>query len=170
MKTLLLFIFIVSTSLQLSAQTIFARQSGDWDDTNGWSTVATGGASCGCTPAAGDDVLIDGYDVDVDATTGDVTVNSLEITNARGNDVRLRVQGGSTLTITTDFEIESDASGNDAELTIEDTDSQLDISGDFLADQNDGDDLLIDIDDNGQINISAMLTFYKMVETIWNLI
>lgn len=160
MKFILLLCFICSSFL-VSAQTIFARNNGDWDIPATWSTTATGGPSCGCTPVAGDDVLIDGYDVDIDAGTGDVTVNSIQITNTRGSDVRLRVQDGSTLTVTTNFEIESNSAGDDAELTIEDTDSQLDISGNFPADQDDGDDLLIDIDDNGQVNISGNAQFLQ---------
>lgn len=155
--------FVVFTilCLQGSAQTIFARNSGDWDQTTVWSVIGTGGASCGCVPAPGDDVLIDGFDVDIDAGTGDVTVNSVVITNARGNDVRLRVQAGSTLTVTTDFEIESNSPGNDAELTVQGTGSGLDIGDDFLADQDDGDDLLIDVDDNAQVNISDDCTFLQ---------
>ncbi len=150
--------FIVSNA---NAQTIFARSNGDWDQTTVWSTIGTGGASCGCTPGVGDDVLIDGFDVDIDAGTGDVTVNSVKITNAAGSDVRLRVQAGATLTVTTDFEIESNSVGNDAELTVVGTGSGLDVLDDFLADQDAGDDLLIDIDDNAQVNISDEANFLQ---------
>ncbi|MFT5823638.1 MAG: hypothetical protein ACI8ZM_004900 [Crocinitomix sp.] len=162
MKIKLVILFIVSLWVSnLSAQSIFARLSGDWDQTNVWSTIGTGGASCGCTPAAGDDVLIDGFDVDIDAGTGDVTTNSVTLTNASGTDVRLRIQAGATLTVTTDFEIESNSAGNDAELTVVGTGSGLDVLDDFLADQNAGDDLLIDVDDNAQVNISDDCNFLQ---------
>jgi hypothetical protein len=155
---LLLFLILANDGF---SQTIFARGNGDWDVPGRWSTIGVGGPSCGCTPAPGDDVLIDGYDIDIDAGTGDVTVNSVKITNARNSDVRLRIQGGATLTVTNDFEIESDDAGNDAELTVEDAGSGLDIGGDFLADQNAGDDLLIDIDDDCVVNISGDADFLQ---------
>ncbi|NOQ73023.1 MAG: T9SS type A sorting domain-containing protein [Crocinitomix sp.] len=162
MKIKLVVLFIISLWVSnLNAQTLFARSSGDWDIPARWSSIGTGGPSCGCTPGPGDDVLIDGYDIDIDAGTGDVTINSIIITNARGTDVRLRIQAGATLTVTTDFEIESDSGGNDAELTVVGAGSGLDILDDFLADQNAGDDLLIDIDDNAQVNIGDDCDFLQ---------
>lgn len=159
--SILVFFSLFLITFEGYAQTIFARANGDWDQTTVWSTVGTGGVSCGCVPVPGDDVLIDGYDVDIDAGTGDVTVNSVLITNVRGVDVRLRVQAGATLTVTNDFEIENNFAGSDAELTLMGTGSGLEILGDFLADQNDGDDLLIDIDDNGVVNIAGAADFFQ---------
>jgi Secretion system C-terminal sorting domain len=145
----------------VQAQTIFARSSGDWDVPARWSTVSTGGPSCGCTPGPGDNVLIDGYDIDIDAGTGDVTIADIKITDARGVDVRLRIQGGATLTVTNDFEIENNSAPNLAELIVEDNGSGLDVTGDFLADQNNGIDLLIDVDDDCQVNILSDCNFLQ---------
>ena len=157
----IVFVFLILFGAEASSQTIFARLSGDWDQTNAWSTIGPGGASCGCVPGVADEVVIDGFDIDIDAGTGDVTVSSVLITNSLGTDVRLRIQDGTELTVTNDFEIESDVSGLLSELTVEDTDSRLEISGDFIADQNDGNDLLIDIEDNGIVDIAGDAEFFQ---------
>ncbi len=160
-RQLVIITFIFVCCVKGTAQTIFARSNGDWDQTAVWSTIGTGGATCGCVPSPGDDVRIDGYDVDIDAGTGDVTVNSVIITNARGVDVRIRVQAGATLTVTTNFEIENNFGGSDSELTVEGTGSGLDVLGNFIGNQITGDDVLIDIDNNSEVNIFGDATFFQ---------
>lgn len=158
LKGILSFLAVVFVCTTSTAQTHFARANGDWDQTSVWSTTGTGGGSCGCVPGAGDNVLIDGFDVDIDAGTGDVTVADIKITNDQGTDVRLRVQGGVTFRVTNDFEIESTSGGNDAELLVEDA-SLMDVDGDFLADQDDGDDLFVESDDDATLNIDGNAIF-----------
>ena len=82
--------------------TIYARGDGDWDETSKWSTAGVGGASCSCIPGATDDVIIDGYKIDVDAGTGNVSAASLLVTNASDDDGRIKVEAGAKLTITGD--------------------------------------------------------------------
>ena len=156
-----IFLFSLILSYTAQAQTHYARSNGSWHETFVWSTIATSGTSCNCIPGPGDDVVINGYDVNLNSITGDIAVNSISITNIRGVNVSLNIQEGTTLTVSTDFEIESSANNRDAELTVEGNDSRLNILGDFIADQNLGDDLLIDIDDNSIVDIGKSAYFLQ---------
>lgn len=154
--------FTTIFAYSLHGQTIFARANGDWDQTTVWSTIGTGGASCGCVPGPGDDVLIDGYDVDIDAGTGSVTANSIRVTNLRGVRARFRLQDGITLTVTNDFEIESvSASAINSLLGLTGTGTRMEVNGDFIIDQDNGDDILITVDDNGQVNVDGTLDCFQ---------
>lgn len=144
-------VLLVCTSLQLSAITIYARMSADWDIAGTWSTVSRTGPSCGCTPAAGDDVIIDGREVDID--NGNETVNSIIITTNSGSAARLRIQNGYNLTVTTFLEVESGAGGVDAIFYIEDAGTVVSIGTDMILDGNGGDDIFVDIDQDGIVNI-----------------
>jgi len=156
--TLLVLLFFIG---EIHAITIYARNDGDWDQGSRWSTVGTGGANCNCTPGAGDDVIIDGYQIDIDANTGNVTANSVTIrSDDRDDNARLRVQGGAILTITGDLTIFGDRSSRDQTLLIEDA-SRINVGDDFIVNIDSGDDLFIDVDDSGQLNISDDFTIDK---------
>jgi hypothetical protein len=163
MKTkIFISLLAIICTCSLHAQTIFARANGDWDQTTVWSTIGIGGASCGCVPGPGDDVLIDGYDVDIDAGTGSVTANSVRVSNSRGVRARFRLQGGITLTVTNDFEIENvSGAAINSLLGLTGTGTRLEVNGDFIIDQDNGDDILITVDDNGQVNVDGTLDCFQ---------
>ncbi len=163
MKTKLFISFLaIICTWSLHAQTIFARANGDWDETTVWSTIGTGGASCGCVPSPGDDVLIDGYDVDIDVGTGSVTANSIRVTNLRGVRARFRLQDGIILTVINDFEIESvSGAAINSLLGLTGTGTRMEVNGDFIIDQDNGDDILITLDDNGQVNVDGTLDCFQ---------
>ncbi|GAB5538214.1 MAG: hypothetical protein Salg2KO_03170 [Salibacteraceae bacterium] len=161
MKRLILLISMVFFLENLMAVTVYARADGDWDQVSVWSTTGTGGPSCGCNPAAADDVIIDGYQVDVDANTGNVTVNSVTVRSSDRDDIsRLRVQGGAILTVTNDFTIFGNRATQDQIILIEDA-SRINVGDDFIIDIDSGDDLLIDVDDSGQLNVSGDFSMDK---------
>ena len=133
---------------------MYARADGDWDQTNRWSTAGVGGASCSCVPGAGDDVIIDGYNIDIDAVTGNVTVNSIILSSDSRNDhMQLRIQAGMTLTVTTDLTIFGNRNSRDQTLLLPSNNSQVIINGDLIVDQDLGDDILIDIERTASISV-----------------
>lgn len=76
------------------AVTIYSRASGNWNTGTTWSTVGCGGASCGCTPGAGDIVII--------CTGNTVTYNAGGAVNigGAGNVSSITVQTGAELDAT----------------------------------------------------------------------
>lgn len=157
MKAFLRFFFCVSLFVQLEslqAITIYARQDGDWDQTDRWSTAGVGGVSCGCTPAAGDDVIIDGYDIVIDAGTGSVTVNSLVLrSDTRDDNALLRIEDGMQLTISGDLTIFGNRATRDQTLQLIDNNTRISVGDDFIVDQNAGDDVIIDVEFNSRIDV-----------------
>jgi len=165
MSTKLIFSVTLAFLLNLSnlmAATIYARSNGDWDQTNRWSTSGVGGGSCGCVPGIGDDVIIDGYDIDIDGNTGNVSANSVVVrSDTRDDNSRLRIQDGVRLTVTNDFTILGDRSGRDQTLRLEDNNSQLDVGGNFLINQDTGDDIILDFEDNSSVSVTGNFTVDK---------
>ncbi len=159
---LVLFVSLFCSTTE--AATIYARQSGDWDQTNRWSTVSPGGASCSCTPAVGDSVVIDGYRIDIDANTGNVTVATVYITNDRSSDGRLRVEDGRTLTVTGNLWAVAEDEGDDVDVEIRDNNSTIDVQGNVtftrVASNDREERLRLNIeDDNTSMNVTGNFTF-----------
>ncbi|HTA27145.1 MAG TPA: hypothetical protein VK809_05120, partial [Bacteroidia bacterium] len=113
----LLICFGVLLSANSFATTYFARASGNWATVGTWSSISSGGASCGCTPAAGDNVVIDaGFTVTVAASAsitnitigttangaGTLTVNSaLAASGSVTFGTTGTINGSNTLTLST---------------------------------------------------------------------
>ena len=136
------------------AVTIYARADGDWDQIGRWSTIGPGGASCGCLPAAGDDVIIDGYDIVIDATTGSVTVNSLILrSDGIDDNTYLRIEDGMRLTVSTNLTIFGNRATRIQLLELINNNTRVVINGDLILDHNTGDDIIIDIEDSGRIDV-----------------
>ncbi len=96
MKDLLLFTLVglcSLLSLPTYAATFTAVASADWSVGSTWDQ--------GSVPTASDDVIIDGYSVTI---TGDVSVNSITITNVSGTgNTNLYINSDVTVTIANDF-------------------------------------------------------------------
>jgi fibronectin-binding autotransporter adhesin len=105
----------------LSAQTIYSRATGNWQNTNTWSTVGHSGATCNCTPGPSDVVAIASGHVVTFLSGNTATVSSLSIsgtltlgsgTNATG----LTVTGA--VIVNTGATLSSGGSTNEHTLTI----------------------------------------------------
>ncbi|MEM7162717.1 MAG: hypothetical protein AAF487_09805, partial [Bacteroidota bacterium] len=148
-------IFILVAHIQINAATVYARNNGDWDQTSRWSLVGTGGTSCGCIPGIGDDVIIDGYNIDIDSNTGNVSVNSVVIRSSdRDVNSRLRIQNGMTLTTTGDLTLFGNRASRTQRLLLVNTASTVNVGGDLIIDQDDGLDAHIDIEGSGIVSIT----------------
>lgn len=164
----LLTTLLIVSLCEINAQTYYARQNGDWDQTDRWSTSGVGGSSCSCTPTPGSTVIIDGYDIDIDANTGNVSVGSISVTNARNANAHLRLQGGITLTVTSNFDMyTSNNRDRDVELFIEDDNTTMNVNGTFTMTRSASDTrnqrLTLDMSDNSDLNITGLfnLTNYR---------
>jgi len=142
----------------LFSQNIYSRANADWDINTTWSTVAVNGASCGCVPGPTSNVIIE-HNVDIDAGTGNVTVNSIKLqTVTVGGDTDLEVTGGVTLTVTSNVELEVTTGGDDAILRVYGAGTTMNVGGNFIIDQDNGDDIQLDVDDNCVLTINGNLT------------
>ena len=92
-KNLLLICFFALFAFEnLFSSTLYSTASTGFNTSGTWSTIGCGGASCGCTPAAGDDIVIcTGYQVSLSA--GLITIGP-------GGDVAsITIQSGGTLSM-----------------------------------------------------------------------
>jgi hypothetical protein len=152
MKKFLLPFFILFLSFQVSSQTLYARADNDWDVAGTWSSSGPGGASCGCIPTSSNIVIIDGYDVNIDAGTGSVTVSQLFLgSDARNDHALLRIQNGMRLTVTNNFTVMANRAAMSQTIEFVDNSSMIQIGGDLIIDQNTGDDIVFDIEYTGQL-------------------
>ncbi len=153
MRIILVYCFICFFG-GVAAQTHFSRLSGDWDDLTVWSTASINGAACGCVPGAGSNVLIDGHDIDIDAVTGNVTVNSIKLQTAVNGVNTLLEVDAVTLTVTTDLELEITTAGDDANFRVHNGAPIVNIGGDFIVDMDTGDDVFVIIEDNAVMTVT----------------
>ena len=108
LKGIMIAAIVMGSLFESQATTVYARSNGDWDQTSKWSTSGVGGSSCSCVPGATDDVVIDGYEIDIDGNTGNVTIASLTMTNDRGDKMHFDIEDGMKLTITGDLTVTSE--------------------------------------------------------------
>ncbi|MCH8331803.1 MAG: T9SS type A sorting domain-containing protein, partial [Bacteroidetes bacterium] len=87
-----------------------------------------GGVSCACVPAAGDSVVIDGYDIDIDAGTGNVTTQHLYVTNVNEK-TKVKIKGGVKLTITGNLYVIAENNAKDIDFQFYDNNSELEVQG-----------------------------------------
>ena len=160
-KALTIFFALVLSTSQLDAATIYARADGDWDQTDRWSLAGTGGASCSCVPGVGDDVIIDGYNIDVDNGTGNVTVNSLILRSSdRDDNTRFRLQNSVDLDVTTDITLFGNRAGRIQRLLISNS-GVITVGGDVIIDQDDGNYIQLDIERTAVLDITDDLIIDK---------
>lgn len=157
MKKTILFIaslFVLSSISQ--AQTLYARQNGDWNNTSTWSLTGRTGASCGCTPSVDNPVIIDSRDVDV--SNANANASSVVFTNTGANgDFELTIENGYRLRVLNSIELEANRNNNDVELIIQDNGSQVDIGGDFLMDMDNGERIRLTMTENTNLQVDGDL-------------
>lgn len=101
----ILMFFTILCSFSAYSSNMYAMANGDWDDVSCWSTTGPSGPGCGFIPLAGDDVFIDGFAIDFDLNTVDITINSLTISNASGGTSQFNISDGRILTVTNDVNV-----------------------------------------------------------------
>ena len=145
---LLTFLLLYSS---LNAGTKYARQNGDWDDVNTWSTIGVGGASCSCVPDNVDSVVIDKYKINV--LNANDTVTSLLLTNLSGSNAELKISSAYGLVITSNFWAIAEDVDKDVTILIEDDNSYLKVLGNTVftrtADNNRKKKLRLKMEDDG---------------------
>lgn len=143
------------------AVTFYARANGDWDDLMTWSLVSAGGPPCGCTPSATDDVVIDGFMVDLDAA--DEWVNSVTIKNAIPGNTHLRVENGRTLTVITNVLAEAQNQPAHVDLYVTGLNSKLVVMGNVtfnrLFANLQVERLRLQLTDNAELTVAGDFTF-----------
>lgn len=122
-------IVITITINNVKAQsTLFARNSGDWNDNSTWSIVSAGGVSCTCTPTNVDSVVIDGFNV---ALTANADANDLFIASGSSldfdNSIGLTLHNGSEVQLEIGSTISHSGSASNANITFDAGTSSLNL-------------------------------------------
>jgi hypothetical protein len=111
--------------------TFYARKGGartHWSSAGSWSYDPVLLTNCFCQPGAGDTVIIDGFEVNLD-NSADVTIGRLELTNTSGNG-KLEVKDGSKLTVTGEVVVQAKNTNKDVALKVNGA-SFIQIDGDL---------------------------------------
>ncbi|MBI3500814.1 MAG: T9SS type A sorting domain-containing protein [Bacteroidetes bacterium] len=116
LRLVFFFCFLLLSEKGFSA-TYYAIETGSglWSDPTAWSAVSSTGASCGCVPAATDNVIIEGKNVNNTMTVDGVfSITDVTIGSGGGNDKKfatLTVNAAASLTMTGDLQINVGNSG-----------------------------------------------------------
>jgi hypothetical protein len=152
---LVLFIVSITGSVNLQAATYYARANANWNQASTWSNISPGGLQGLSVPGSGDVVIIDGYNVGINLTTGSVTVSSLTLRNSSVNNTSyLKVEDGMSLTITNDLQMNGSRSGKDIYLDIIDNNTRVNVGGNLLINQSNG-NVIVDVENTAGLNISG---------------
>lgn len=169
-KRLSLFlIFLLLNSAHLFAATLYARANGNWNTASTWSYFGRNGISCGCTPGAGDDVII--YTRDVSVTNGNAFALSVTISNDLANgDFDFIVENGYTLTVGTYINVVSNNNNDDITILIQDNNSAINVGSNLTVNMDDGENVFFEMTENtsflvnGNISIDMAGTSSSNVE------
>ena len=122
----LLSLLVLFNATELLAQTFYSRASGNWNNTNTWSTVGCGGAAAASLPTATSDIVIcsgNTVTANVAVTCRNITVNNtgrLQITN-------------SNFTVTQTTTVDTGGTIDDNNQTGDDTYNTIINNGTFTA-------------------------------------
>jgi len=146
-------VFSVLFSTQLQATVFHAKADGYWYDSSTWFEPGT--------PGPGDQVVIDGYKVTYDTDQGDLTVDEIDLQNTTGDDSKLKVIGGKTLTILSDLRV---TASHDSYVALEiEGDATLDVQGVLYFNRvigNSSDEKMqLKIKDNGKVFVGGDFIF-----------
>lgn len=154
LKLLSLFFIILFNLNNLNAATINAISGGVWEDPNNWD--------CLCIPSAGDDVIIDGYSIDVKNSTGNVSVNSITLTNTGTSQTVLELIEAITMTIAGDLTMTSTNNNKAISFQTKNT-TTVNIGGNVnierSADNNVNSKLQFFMNSTSMVNVSGNFTF-----------
>ncbi len=116
----------------LLGATYYARANGEWNTTTTWSTISRTGGTAGTIPGAGDDVIIDAYDVTL--SVANQACNSLIIKTSAYVATSFTVSNGRLFAVTTNVDMQQ---GNtqyiSQALTITGTGTSMTVGGNFTT-------------------------------------
>lgn len=156
-------VIVIAIALQsnVKAATIYARADGGWSNTNTWSTIGTGGTSCGCTPSATDSVVIDGRNISI--TSADITIATLTLTNAINAHSSLQIINGHTLIITGNVWAKAENFSKNVELIIAQNGSNIQVQGNVVFERvstnGKAQFLRLNMSDNTVFNVAGNFTY-----------
>ncbi|MEM1321999.1 MAG: T9SS type A sorting domain-containing protein [Bacteroidota bacterium] len=150
-----LLLFFLLSSEVTSAATITAIKKGAWSDDKVWDL--------GRIPEVGDDVIIDGYDIDIDDSSGDITINSLILRNLSDiNRSKLTINTDRPVIINGNLEVIMGPADHEVHLKIEQQ-AQVTVNGSMqftrLSANDNNAKLKLEMKDNAQLNVSGSFTF-----------
>ena len=155
-------LLLLFATVKSYSATIYSRANTAWDVTSTWSIVAPGGVSCACTPAVGDSVVIDGYQIDLNAAN--VTIAALYLTNLTSiGDTYLKVALGKKLTVTSNIWLYFENQAEPLELILVDDGSEIEVQGNIyferVAANNKSLTLRLQMFDRSYMNVLGNFTF-----------
>jgi len=162
---IILMIILSFGNTKCFGRTIYTMASGDWDQTAIWSTTGVSGPTCSCIPIVGDTVIIDGFEIDFDDGSTDITISELSITNASGGKTSLEISDSRTLTVTNNVTVTMATNINkDVILKLKSNlNPKLLIGGDITFTRVVGNTkkkkLILDITDNAEVIVEGNYTY-----------
>ena len=154
--TKLTFIILALFCYQTSFATVFtAIADGNWHETSTWDQ--------GSLPTSGDTVVIDGYTVSYNSSSGNVTIKRLEISNASGvGNSYLIMTGDKTLTVLDDIEATANNISRDVFLQLK-NDVILNVNGNIAFERVTGNiannKLKLNLINQSRLNVTGDFTF-----------
>ncbi|MEM6966935.1 MAG: T9SS type A sorting domain-containing protein [Bacteroidota bacterium] len=149
------FVFFFFLAYYSCFGTVFTSvEDGDWDKASVWDQNAV--------PSANDTVVIDGYTIDIDDNTGNVTVKYLLLTNATDEgDSKLNINGSAVLNVSGNFDANFEDEDSSVELKVANG-AILNVSGHFTFTRfpsTQDDSFSMKISETSRVNISGTFTF-----------
>ncbi|MEO1626851.1 MAG: T9SS type A sorting domain-containing protein [Bacteroidota bacterium] len=148
-------VFLLSTASVFAQQTFQSIRTGLWQDASTWDRDEV--------PGPNDDVIIDGDTVYIENATGDLTINSISLTNASGDNTFLYIKGSNTISITGDVQATSENIDKRVELNISRSVS-VEIGGNLsftrTNDNYHNSRLRLAMSNKGQLMVGGDFTFY----------
>lgn len=141
----------VTTTVSAATGPCTCRATGNWSDPAVWSGNCTGGG--GRYAGAGDEIVIQGYQVTVDSTH---SVLSLELRESPSATTKLIYTGSNSLNIINDFSINTSSAGNNVEIDI-DGSAEVVVAGDLVINHAGGTDVIIRLNNNNGDNAKLMV-------------
>ncbi len=148
----------------IEAATYYSRATGNWNNTNTWSTTSYGGAVAASTPGAGagDVVMISGFTVTVTATpTNAVASIIMSQTNNTGNDTKLYLNTTGIILTCNLLSLNDNNRGDNMDVEVAQGTLQVNGTATFVRSTSNSQNerLRLYINNTGRVNITGNLDF-----------
>lgn len=118
--------------------------------------MGSNGISCGCTPGAGDDVII--YSRTVTVTAANASASSITMSNVfSSNDFDLIIENGYTLTVSGNISVVANSNNDDVTFDLHDDNSKLIVGGNLSVSMTNGENVFFEMTDNSSLQIGGNL-------------
>ncbi|UII21150.1 T9SS type A sorting domain-containing protein [Fulvivirga ligni] len=142
---------------------IYSRQSGNWNDTNSWSTIGYGGTSCGCTPNSDTHAFVGNgntINMNVGGQSAGVTVEGSGHIQYTGNNSLNIIRGG-VLEVNSAGDILKNGN-NGASVTFATYSYNVRVDGTLNVGSITVDGAHFALSGSGNVNLSGSLTFNNL--------